>query len=134
VLGVERAVLEGGEIGEPASAGRGHVAPQQPSSDRGQVVEGLDQRSEMAVEQPGPGPGEQRVVVRHQLSPGIGGGVAVAHHRREPVDQHRRPHRAAGGVEAEHRVRRRQIGHPPDTDEIGDGFAGDTHCPRLAEQ
>jgi hypothetical protein len=64
-------------FGEGAGGSRRHVAPQQPPPDRGDVAQGVDQGGEMAVEEPGPGPGEESVVIVDDLRPGVGGRLAV---------------------------------------------------------
>ena len=134
MVGVEGAARQRRQPGEPPGHGGGGVAPQQSTAHRGQLVEGLDERREVAVEDAEAGPVEEGVVVGQDLGPGVGGGGVVAGHRREAGGDEGGPGRAAPGVEEQDRVRRGDIGNPPGTDEAGDGRPGDAHCPRLAEQ
>jgi diaminopimelate decarboxylase len=141
----------GGEGGEASGGGRRNVAPQQAPSHPGdggcppdsggvsrqrqrEVVDRLDEGAQVTVEQPGPGPGEQRLVVVDEHHAGGGGRLVIAGQGREARRAQRNTGWTAVPVEGQHGVRGGEVGNPPGTDETGDGCSGDAHCPRLAEQ
>jgi len=65
------------ERGEGSGRGCGHVAPQQSPPHRGDPGQRVNECGEMTIEEAGPRPCEERVVIVDDLRPRVGGGLGI---------------------------------------------------------